>query len=487
MLDRLSVRVRTSLAAGLAAALLLGGGAWWLRDHMYRAQFAVAESEAQYQAREIGRGLGRGQPPAAGDLVPYVALDKDGRVFALGGPLTTQHLTGPLPPAPEHAAEDWAPREQLISVGPASAAAANRFSGRTFTAMGAWTMYFRVSDTTGPSTPPLGPITVYVPATPFTAEAAVRTIDPVLQAGVPAAALLVALIAWVATGRALRPVEAIRAELAAIGEHRLDRRVPVPRSGDEIARMATTTNATLDRLERSAVQQQRFVADASHELRSPIAALRTNLEVSLAHPERTDWPAATQEALTSVERLQHLTEDLLFLARGAHPAATGADAPVDLAAVLGELADQYRPTVGGRLALRVDAPDPVPVRGSRIRLHRLVRNLLDNARRHAESEIVLVARGTAHGCVLEVRDDGPGVPVAERERIFEPFTRLDEARSRDAGGSGLGLAIAADIATRHGGTLRVAHSPRGARFVLELPGLPPERPHREDRAGRDRT
>ncbi|MFE2725496.1 sensor histidine kinase [Kitasatospora sp. NPDC059327] len=472
VLERLSVRVRTSLAAGLAAALLLGGGAWWLRDHMYRAQFAVAEAEAQHQAREISRSLAHGQAPAAGDLVPYVALDKDGRVFALGGPLTTQRLTGPPPPAaPEHAAEDWASHGQRISVGPASPAAANRFSGRAFTAMGAWAMYFRVSDVTGPSSPPLGPVTVYVPATPFAAEAAVRTIDPVLQAGVPAAALLVALIAWVATGRALRPVEAIRAELAAIGEHRLDRRVPVPRSGDEIARMATTTNATLDRLERSAVQQQRFVADASHELRSPIAALRTNLEVSLAHPERTDWPAATQEALTSVERLQHLTEDLLFLARGAHPAAAGADTTVDLAAVVGELADQYRPAVGDRLALRVEAPDPVPVRGSRIRLHRLVRNLLDNARRHAESEIVLVARGTAHGCVLEVRDDGPGVPMADRARIFEPFTRLDEARSRDAGGSGLGLAIAADIATRHGGTLRVAHSPRGARFVLELPGL----------------
>ncbi|MEU6231790.1 HAMP domain-containing sensor histidine kinase [Kitasatospora sp. NPDC047058] len=468
--SRLSVRVRTSLAAGLAALLLLGVGAWWLRGHLYDAQLAAAESEAQYQAREISRGFTRGRQLPESDLMPYVVLDKDGRVVTLGGPLATQHLAGPLPPAaPPLAPEDWQSPGGRITVGPAGPAAANRYSGRTFTAMGSWSMYFRVSDTTGPTNPPLGPITVYVLATPFAAEAALHTIDPVLRAGVPAAALLVALVAWVAASRALRPVEAIRAELAEIGEHRLDRRVPVPRSGDEIARMATTTNATLDRLERSAVQQQRFVADASHELRSPIAALRTNLEVSLAHPERTDWPSATQEALTSVERLQHLTEDLLFLARGAHPAGAGPNSVVDLAAVVRELAVRQRPVTGGRPVLRVDAPEPLPVRGSRIRLHRLVRNLLDNARRHAGSEIVLAARRTADGCVLEVRDDGPGVPAADRERIFEPFTRLDEARSRDAGGSGLGLAIAADIATRHGGTLRVAPSPRGARFVLELP------------------
>ncbi|WP_406202774.1 HAMP domain-containing histidine kinase [Kitasatospora sp. NBC_01560] len=470
----LPTRVRTSLAAGLAALALLGGGSWWLRGHMYDAQLAAAESEAQYQAREIGRGFRLDRPSTDHDLLPYVVLDKDGRMVTLGGPLTTQHLAGPLPPiAPEHAPENWQPEGRRITVGPASPAAANRYSGRTFTAMGSWSMYYRVTDTTGPTTPPLGPITVYVLATPFAAEAALHTIDPILQAGVPAAALLVALIAWVATSWALRPVEAIRAELAEIGEHRLDRRVPVPRSCDEISRMATTTNATLDRLERAAVQQQRFVADASHELRSPIAALRTNLEVSLAHPERTDWPAATREALTSVERLQHLTEDLLFLARGGGAAPGAPDTVVDLAAVVRELADQYRPVIGGRLTLRVDAPDPLPVRGSRIRLHRLVRNLLDNAQRHAESEVVLAARRTVHGCVVEVRDDGPGVPPADRVRIFEPFTRLDEARSRDAGGSGLGLAIAADIATRHGGTLRVAPSPRGARFALELPAARP--------------
>ncbi|MGW1172360.1 sensor histidine kinase [Kitasatospora sp. NPDC002543] len=153
----------------------------------------------------------------------------------------------------------------------------------------------------------------------------------------------------------------------------------------------------------------------------------------------------------------------------ARTAAAGQFAPVDLSAVLRELADQYRPALGAGIALRVEAGEAVLVRGSRIRLHRLVRNLLDNARRHASAEVVLSVRQTAHGCVLEVRDDGPGVPPEDRERIFEPFTRLDEARSRDAGGSGLGLAIAADIATRHGGTLRVAHAPRGARFVLELP------------------
>ncbi|MFJ8625521.1 sensor histidine kinase [Kitasatospora sp. NPDC093550] len=467
MLSRLSTRLRTSLAAGLAALLLLGGGAWWLRGHLYDAQLEAAEAEARSQSREVSSSFKFGrQLPESGQL-PYVVLGGDGTVLIMGGPLTTQHLAGERPAVvPRLAADEWH-TVQRITIGPAGSAAANRYSGRTFTAMGSWSPLlekegFQVE-------PTVGPFTLYVLATPFAAEASLRTIDPVLRVGVPAAALLVALVAWVATSRALRPVDAIRAELAEVGEHRLDRRVPVPRSGDEITRMARTTNATLDRLERSAAQQQRFVADASHELRSPIAALRTNLEVSLAHPERTDWPTATQEALTSVERLQQLTEDLLFLARGTHPATAGQHTTVDLAAVLRELADQYRPVFGARLALRVDAPEPVPVRGSRIRLHRLVRNLLDNARRHATAEVVMSARRTPYGCVLEVRDDGPGVPPEDRERIFEPFTRLDEARSRDTGGSGLGLAIAADVATRHGGTLRVAHAPRGARFVLELP------------------
>ncbi|MFE4971804.1 sensor histidine kinase [Kitasatospora sp. NPDC056651] len=467
MLSRLSTRLRTSLAAGLTALLLLGGGAWWLRGHLYDAQLEAAEADARAQSHGISNGFKIGQQVVDDWQLPYVVLDRDGQVLFTGGTLTTQHLAGQLPAAVPHLAPDNWQSVQRITIGPAGAAAANRYSGRTFTAMGSWSPLLRKD---GDQTKPVvGPFTVYVLATPFAAEASLRTIDPVLLAGVPLAALLVALTAWAATSRALRPVDAIRAELAEIGEHRLDRRVPVPRSDDEIARMARTTNATLDRLERSAVQQQRFVADASHELRSPIAALRTNLEVSLAHPERTDWPAATGEALTSVERLQQLTEDLLFLARGSDRAAAGQFTAVDLSAVLRELADQYRPVLGARLALRVDAPEAVPVLGSRIRLHRLARNLLDNAQRHAAAEVVLSTRRTAYGAVLEVRDDGPGVPAEDRERIFEPFTRLDEARSRDAGGSGLGLAIAADIATRHGGSLRAVHAPRGARFVLVLP------------------
>ncbi|MEU8924503.1 ATP-binding protein [Kitasatospora sp. NPDC048545] len=467
MLSRLSTRLRTSLAAGLAALLLLGGGAWWLRGHMYDAQVQAADAEAKAQARELSNGFKYGQQVTDSWQLPYVVLGSDGQVLLMGGPLTTQHLTGPLPAAVPHLAPDDWQTVQRISIGPAGTAAANRYSGRAFTAMGSWSPLLRKDGTQ--VKPTVGPFTVYVLATPFAAEASLHSIDPVLQAGVPTAALLVALMAWIATSRALRPVDAIRAELAEIGEHRLDRRVPVPRSGDEITRMARATNATLDRLERSAAQQQRFVADASHELRSPIAALRTNLEVSLAHPEHTDWPAATREALTSVERLQQLTEDLLFLARGTHPATAGRLGTVDLSAVLRELADQYRPVLGARLTLRVDAPEAVLVHGSRIRLHRLVRNLLDNAQRHAATEVTMSARQSAYGCVVEIRDDGPGVPPEDRERIFEPFTRLDEARSRDAGGSGLGLAIAADVATRHGGTLRVAHAPRGARFVLELP------------------
>ncbi|MFF4409568.1 sensor histidine kinase [Streptomyces sp. NPDC001262] len=283
------------------------------------------------------------------------------------------------------------------------------------------------------------------------------------------AALIVAATAYVATRRALRPVEAIRSELAELGERQLDRRVPVPRARDEISRMAVTTNETLDRLERAAEQQRRFVADASHELRSPITALRSQLEISLAHPERTAWPEATRHALTAARSIQALADDLLFLAR---PDAGGQqDALVDLAGLARELAHEARAVRPDGPAIGVHAPETVPVRGHALHLMRLLRNLLDNAVRHARTTVTVSVEHTGDVWRVQVHNDGPAVEPADRERIFERFTRLDESRSRDAGGSGLGLAIARDIAARHGGRLYVAPEPTGggAAFVLELP------------------
>ncbi|QFZ24349.1 HAMP domain-containing histidine kinase [Saccharothrix syringae] len=275
---------------------------------------------------------------------------------------------------------------------------------------------------------------------------------------------LFAVVVWVATGRVLRPVEAIRREMADITEHDLSRRVPVPRTRNEIAELAGTVNATLDRLETAMEDNRRFVADASHELRSPIAALRAELEIASAHPGQADWPAVVDAALADTHRLQQLATDLLLLARLDH--ATGHDDAVDLTELVHDHTDRRRT----HHTLSVDLPDhPVPVRGSHVLLDRLLGNLLDNAERHATTTVT-VRLGTENDhAVLEVLDNGPGIPPEDRERVFDRFTRLDDARTRDTGGTGLGLPIARRIATNHRGTLRADPGGTGARLVATLP------------------
>lgn len=273
---------------------------------------------------------------------------------------------------------------------------------------------------------------------------------------------------WVATGRVLRPVEAIRREMADITEHDLSRRVPVPRARNEIAALAAAVNATLDRLEVAVEDNRRFVADASHELRSPIAALRAELEIATAHPDLADWPAVVDAALADTDRLQQLATDLLLLTRLDHTPATSHDATVDLTALIAEHTARRRT----RHTLTADLPDhPTPVRGSRALLNRLLGNLLDNAERHATATITVHLTTTDHHAVLEVHDDGPGIPPHDRERVFNRFTRLDDARTRDTGGTGLGLPIARRIATSHHGTLHATDDPDtgGARLVATLP------------------
>ncbi|MFF5247213.1 ATP-binding protein [Streptosporangium sp. NPDC000095] len=288
---------------------------------------------------------------------------------------------------------------------------------------------------------------------------ALRSLRGLLLPGIPALLLLVAVLTWLTVGRALAPVSAIRAEVADITANDLHRRVPVPKSRDEIARLAETMNSTLDRLELAVGRHKRFVADAAHELRSPLAILRTRLE--LAQPE----PLAA-EALTDVERIQALTSDLLLLARldAGEPAC---HEEVDLGQVTAEEAARSRPRPEVKVTLKV-AADTV-VMGSAGQLRRLVANLVDNAVRHAGSTVTVRLAVDGGEAVLDVRDDGPGIPAEHHEAVFDRFTRLDEARDRDAGGAGLGLAIARDIAVRHGGSLRVAGKDREAWLQARFP------------------
>jgi signal transduction histidine kinase len=308
-----------------------------------------------------------------------------------------------------------------------------------------------------------GSVTVKGTASLAPARAAMNTLTDVLLPGVPALLALVALFTWLAVGRALRPVSAIRAKVAEITAHDLHERVPEPATRDEIAALARTVNATLDRLRTAVDAHRQFVADAAHELRSPMAILRTRLE--LAGPGEKELAG---EALDDVARLQSLTSDLLLLARlDAHEPLRARD--VDLAQLVAEEAARPRPRVDVHVVLDV-APE-VPVHGSPEHLRRLVANLVDNAVRHAAGAVTVRLSATCGRAVLEVTDDGPGIPAEHRGTVFDRFARLDHARPRDTGGSGLGLPIARDIAAAHHGTLAVAPHTGGARLRAELPLL----------------
>ncbi|MFG2696798.1 sensor histidine kinase [Kitasatospora sp. NPDC048407] len=312
-------------------------------------------------------------------------------------------------------------------------------------------------------------LTVYVLVDPVTADETTSVVTRVLMYYVaPVASLFVALIAWLATGLALRPVESIRRQMAVVRGGAFHERVPVPRARDGIHRLARTTNDTLDRLQHALDEQRRLVADASHELRSPLATLRSSLEVPLAHPAAADWPAVVRGALTDTERLQDLADDLLLLARTERDTDRSGES-VDLHDLIAEQLAE-RQYVGRTLTYESELDEAV-LAGRETLPARLVRNLLDNAARHAHGRVAVrltVAGGWAH---LTVEDDGPGIPAADRERVFERFVRLDDARDRHSGGAGLGLALVRTIAHSLGGTAAAKPPSRlpGARLVVRLP------------------
>ena len=310
-------------------------------------------------------------------------------------------------------------------------------------------------------------VSVYVVGSLEDVAHSTRVLVRSLLVGVPAAAAVLAVLVWALVGRVLRPVEDIRADVDRITAGRLEHRVPEPDTGDEVARLARTMNAMLDRLADATVQQRRFVADAAHELRSPLARIRAQLEVDRAHPSSVD-PEATQAALLAeTGRLERLVDDLLLLARADAGAPAARAEPVDLDDVIEQQAVLRRCPGGPRIDTR--GVVPVQVRGSRAELDRALGNLLDNAVRYARHRVGVTVGEVGGSAVVVLADDGPGIPAGAEEAVFERFTRLDDARGA-GGGAGLGLAIARDVAVRHGGTLTAdrAHRP-GARFVLTLP------------------
>ena len=299
---------------------------------------------------------------------------------------------------------------------------------------------------------------VVVAAVPLSAvDDPLRLVRGGLLVGLPVLLLLSTGGVWLTVGRTLRPVEQLRVGAAAVTAADPSRRLPVPAAEDEVRRLADTLNGMLDRLEAGSARQRTFVADAAHELRSPLAAIRTTLEVALVHPDPAQADATLRSALDDVLRTGRLVEDLLLLAR-LDAGALRPASPVDLADVVREVAPDAGVDLQSALVL-----------ADRESLVRVVRNLVENAHRHAAS-VVTVTVQDGDPVVLLVDDDGPGIPAAERERVFDRFHRLDGPRSRDAGGVGLGLAIVRELVVSTGGRVDASASPvGGARLRVELP------------------
>ncbi|WP_394826110.1 sensor histidine kinase [Pendulispora albinea] len=286
----------------------------------------------------------------------------------------------------------------------------------------------------------------------------------VLWAAIPALVAAIALGAWWVTGRALSPVRAMTQRVASIHGSTLHERLHVPASGDEIAELAQTMNSMLDRLEQAARRQREFVSDASHELRSPVASIRTQLEVALLHPDPSRWPAVARDVLEEDARLEKLVASLLLLAR-LDETTTVAQGEVDLDDLVLEHA--ARPW---RLPVDVQRVQAVRLVGDRPQLACVVRNLIENAVRHGKTRVAIATSAGRRTIRLTVDDDGAGIPEAHRTRVFERFTRLEEGRSRDAGGAGLGLSMVQRIVELHGGSVHVECSPLGgARIAVAFP------------------
>jgi signal transduction histidine kinase len=284
---------------------------------------------------------------------------------------------------------------------------------------------------------------------------------------VPPALLVLAVVVWLIVGRTLRAVELIRSRVAAIDVHDLDQRVPVPPGDDEIARLADTMNAMLERLERSVRRQQRFVADASHELRTPLTRMRTELEVDERHPAGADPALTRRSQLEEIAGMQRMIDDLLLLARGDAGSTATPRQMVDLDDVV---LDEIGAQPPSSIAIDAGSVSAAQVPGSPGELRRVVRNLLDNARQHTRTMIRVELAETADSAVLTISDDGPGIPHHERERVLERFSRLDDARSGGEWHAGLGLAIVHEIVSRHAGTLTIGESEHGGvKVTVRLP------------------
>ncbi|GII59302.1 hypothetical protein Pth03_76910 [Planotetraspora thailandica] len=300
-----------------------------------------------------------------------------------------------------------------------------------------------------------------------------------LEIGIGAAVLFASATAiwatWVVVGRTLRPVKEISERMGEATAGDLTLRVPTPPGDDEIAQLARNSNTYLERLEEAVTSQRRFASMASHELRSPVAALHAQLDEALTYPKEVDAHDTIQTALHTTERFQALIDELLAYTR-VKESRTSAPEPLDLAA----LVQVETNALSFGTPIRLNTTCHPTVLSTEVQLAGVLRNLLTNAQRHARSLVDVSVECADEQAVVTVQDDGGGIAPEDRERVFEPFVRLAEGRRLDPGGGGLGLALSRETVNAHHGSLAIEDSPMGARFVLRLPtvnvGREPARP-----------
>lgn len=309
-------------------------------------------------------------------------------------------------------------------------------------------------------------VIVQVAASQQPQHEAISTDAKYLLLGTPILTALAAALAWWVAGRALAPVDRMRAEVDAIESGHLDARVVVPEQKDEISALAVTLNRMLNRLESSQARQQRFVADASHELRSPLATLQAATDLAALDPAG-EWPVVAPTVRIELQRMGALIDDLLLLARLDERRTSTPARAIDLDDIAQAEVGRWRSEQ--RVTVRY-AGSPTRARAPESTVQRIARNLVDNAIRHAAGHVLVTTTTDSKGALLTVDDDGPGIDSAERERVFDRFVRLDEGRSRGEGGFGLGLAIVRELARSSGGDVWIEDSPLGgARFAVSLP------------------
>lgn len=459
--QRRSLRVRLTTVTVVTLTVTLGAGGVLLAYFSERAMIAGAERSARLRATNLALEPGRIQQLGRQTNQPALANGSP-RTARLTKVLVDSH--GLVLIASQDSAQPILDKEQLRRVRAGEAVLSKTRGVGPALAVG----QRKAGDDRS---------TVIV-ATPIgDVLHSVQVMRRSLFIGVPLVIALLGLAVWFVVGSALRPVAALRRGARRIADSGQGHRLPEPVSRDEIHDLAVTLNGMLDRLAAASARQRSFTADAAHELRSPLAAVRTQLEVALAHPRGQNWSETASEVLLDVQRLSRLTEGLLALSRlddtGASPSDDAARL-VDLRELVTTTVERYR---SARAVVRWSGGDPpggrageeVVVRAVPGDLDRVLTNLVDNAVRHASSEVRVAAQVDPRHAMLVVTDDGPGIDEADRDRVFERFTRLDDARDRDAGGAGLGLDIVAETVKRYRGEVSLADAGPGLRVTVRLP------------------